>query len=578
MRRFFLACAVVVFAGLAAPAHADTLGQSNVFRVNAFYDASGATTVAATLRAVGQKGYFYVDDRSWSALTPEDQQRFSVELNALSSAFDGVIYPRLTTLWGFENTPGVDGDPHVVILLQRLITGSGGYFETINNYTKDRAPDSNAREMIFVNAESVLSGYAKSFTAHEFQHLISFNQKELLQGVEEDVWLNEGRSEYSITAAGYSEPFIGSTLERRAQAFIRSPSDSLVEWPNTSADYAVTSLFLHYVADRYGSDGLASTLRTSVAGIPSFDAWLSARGAPERFGDVFTDWMVASILNDRSRDPRYGYATAGLQGVHVTPTMRARVDNATPRTDFSVFLQEWQPAWVTADVGTLGTTGEPVSVRVAGQGSWRGAVIAVYGDGTSTVMPFVGVSGSGDIHIPRTSVGGAGLFTITAALTQGVSQAVGTRTLLSQSATVSVALGSIDAYTATAPVAATPSLEPRYVQPVDGDLIRRTGQSDMYVVWGKYRRYITKEVLALYGFQDRPIRDVPDEVFFRYSASFYIREEGGKKVYAIRPEGTKHWLNITPTQWDASGRDWGAIFTVNEREVAYYATGRDIVQ
>jgi hypothetical protein len=221
---------IVCTIGFASPALADTQGQSQTFYVNPTYDATGATVATATLRAVGVHAYFYVDDRYWNALSSEEQSRFTGGLTTLATQFDTATYPLMTSLWGFENSPGIDGDPHVVILLQRLVSGSGGYFETIHNYTKDHATGSNAREMIYVNADSVLAGSGKSFIAHEFQHLISFNQKELVRGVQDDVWVNEARSEYSLTVAGFSMPFEGSTLQRRLQAFLRSPSDSLVEW------------------------------------------------------------------------------------------------------------------------------------------------------------------------------------------------------------------------------------------------------------------------------------------------------------------------------------------------------------
>jgi hypothetical protein len=84
--------------------------------------------------------------------------------------------------------------------------------------------------------------------------------------------------------------------------------------------------------------------------------------------------------------------------------------------------------------------------------------------------------------------------------------------------------------------------------------------------------------LKLYGFENRPVREVSDAVFLRYSTSNYIREDGQKKVYALWPDGTKHWMNITSAQWDATGRDWGAIFTINGSEVAWYASGPDVLK
>ena len=108
--------------------------------------------------------------------------------------------------------------------------------------------------------------------------------------------------------------------------------------------------------------------------------------------------------------------------------------------------------------------------------------------------------------------------------------------------------------------------------------MRRAGQAEVYVIWGPYRRYLIPGILELYGFQDRPVISVADDVFFRYNSSNYIRVVDQQKVYAVWPDGTKHWLNITPAQWDASGRDWGAIFIVNEREAAFYGTGPDITR
>ena len=165
------------------------------------------------------------------------------------------------------------------MLLQKLSTGSGGYFDTINGYAKNRAPDSNAREMVVVAADSVLNNTSTDFLAHELQHLISFYQKELLLNVSEDTWLNEARSEYSITLAGYDVPFAGSTLQRRIQTFLRTPNDSLTEWPNTSTDYGVASVFIHYLADRFGPGILQYTLHSRSSGAAAIQDWLSPDAA-----------------------------------------------------------------------------------------------------------------------------------------------------------------------------------------------------------------------------------------------------------------------------------------------------------
>lgn len=575
MRRIYAPVLLLaVMAVLASPASADTVGQTQSFLVNTSYDASGASVVSFTLRAAGTYGYFYIDDRYWGSLTTAEQNRFGTGLDALSSQFDSIIYPRVTSFYGSENTPGIDGDPHVVVLMERLISGNGGYFETIHNYTKARAPNSNAREMVYVNVESIPNVTGKTYVAHEFQHLTSFNQKELLRNVQDDVWLNEARSEYAITVAGYSDPYEGSTLQRRVQAFVRTPSDSLVEWPNTSTDYAIASVFLHYLADRYGQDIITSTTRTAAVGVAAIDQWLSQNGKTERFGDVFSDWMVASYLNDRGIDPRYGYLRDGLRQMRVAPVVSARLNGANQRSDYSASLKEWQPLWIENDISAVGGTAN-VSVHISGSAdaAWRGAVVAKYRDGSGRVIPFLSVFGGADVAIPAQS-NGADIISATIAVTQGTNQSVGNRVIDAKPVVVTVSLGEITGTTITP----TPLSAPQSSQPVNGDLIRRVGQDEIYVVWGSYRRYLPQGVLKLYGFENRPVAEVTDAVFLRYSTSNYVREDGQKKVYALWPDGTKHWMNITAAQWDASARDWGAIFVINSAEVAWYITGSDIVR
>ena len=87
----------------------------------------------------------------------------------LSDEFDSSLYPKETSFWGQEPKPGIDGDNRVVILLEELKPGHGGYFSTSNGYPKSDDPRSNEREMIIVSADGVLGPYAKIFLAHEFQ-------------------------------------------------------------------------------------------------------------------------------------------------------------------------------------------------------------------------------------------------------------------------------------------------------------------------------------------------------------------------------------------------------------------------
>ena len=113
----------------------------------------------------------------------------------------------------------------------------------------------------------------------------------------------------------------------------------------------------------------------------------------------------------------------------------------------------------------------------------------------------------------------------------------------------------------------------------DGALIKKPVEKEIYVIWGKYKRYIISGVIALYShLNPANAIEVQPDAFNSYTTSNYVRYVNDPKVYAVWPDGTKHWLNIRPQQWDASGRDWNAIFTINDLEVNYYKLGADITR
>ena len=114
---------------------------------------------------------------------------------------------------------------------------------------------------------------------------------------------------------------------------------------------------------------------------------------------------------------------------------------------------------------------------------------------------------------------------------------------------------------------------------IDGALIKRPGESEIYVVEGKYKRYLRPEIIKLYGHLDASKAiELDNEKFNSYTTANYVRYIDDKKVYAVWPDGTKHWLNITAQQWDDSGRDWGAIFIINDLEFNTYKIGPDIIR
>ncbi|MDP3697756.1 MAG: hypothetical protein Q8R55_07155 [Candidatus Taylorbacteria bacterium] len=548
-------------------ANANTLGQRETFFVNKEFDKYGRTSLQATLQHAGNKSYFYVEDNYWNSLGSADRDTLTRNIQSLANDFDANIYPKETQFWGSDPNPGVDGDSKITILLEELIKNNGGYFETSNGYLRDKAPDSNQREMITVSVEILKSNVSlpKAFLAHEFQHLISFNQKELVYNISEEVWLNELRSEYAVSQVGYGDPFSGSSLERRMEVFLDEPSDSLTEWPNKTIDYGIAALFAEYLVEQYGVNILSETLRDNSSGINSLNKFLAEKGHRERFGDVFVNWMAAVYLNNSLLDSRLGYKNSELKNIRVQPQQRVSLSRGSQFSSLIQGLKDWQPAWLEFDLGSFSDDlDQSAKIEIFGESNqnFLTAYLAFYGNGQPEFGRIQVTSGKGNVYIINSDKK-LNKIAVLATKATKFSDFGPTETAWPLSFKVSM----IETKKAVTSVLK------------DGALIRKRGEKETYVIWGKYKRYLTPGVIALYGhLNSANAIEVEPEIFHSYTTSNYVKYINDERVYAVWPDESKHWLNITPQQWDASNRDWGAIFTINDLELNFYKTGVDIIR
>ncbi len=325
--------------------NAATLGDIKKFYVDSSYDISGRSEVSATLERISNQLYFYVDDSWWGKLFLEDKNKIDLSLFILADEFEKKIYPMLTSAFGSEWKPGIDNDAKITILIHPMKKNSGGYFNTGNEYSKLENPNSNEREMFYLNSDYITYSLAKSFLAHEFVHLITFNQKDIIQNIEEDVWLNEARADYAPTLLGYDNVYQGSNLQRRVNEFLRNPSNSIVDWQGAYADYGALNLFTQYLVDNYGIKILVDSLNSPKKGIESINYALAKNNHSEDFSQVFTNWTIAVSVNNCSFGQKYCYKNENLKNLKVTPA-----DNLLPVDSQSNLIsntrtKDWAGHW-----------------------------------------------------------------------------------------------------------------------------------------------------------------------------------------------------------------------------------------
>lgn len=312
---------LVFFLSLPLFASAVSLGQKEIFFIEPSYDLQKRENVSATLLKMGQKAYFFVDDNYFNSLTNSEKKQLDISLENLDNEFSSKIYPVLTSSYGSEWMPGIDNDSRVTILFHLMPEEAGGYFRSVDEYEKIQIPNSNQREMIYLNATYANSSRMKSLIAHEFTHLITFYQKNKKLEIEEDVWLNEARAEYAPTLLGYDNIYQGSNLERRIKQFLDKPNDSITEWQGLPTDYGVLNLFIQYLVEQYGLEILTGSMQLESVGIESINEALTKKGFKEDFAQVFTDWTITILVNDCSLGKKYCYKNTNLKSLRITPSI-----------------------------------------------------------------------------------------------------------------------------------------------------------------------------------------------------------------------------------------------------------------
>ncbi len=345
-KRIFFTVSLFLILLFAANAEAANLGELVNFNINKDFDSSARSEVEAIMVKSTQNLYFYVEKKWWDLQPLQKQWEVLNTLDLLSLEFNNKIYPTLTSVFGSEWKPGVDGDNKITVFFHAMKEDVGGYFESGDEYITLQVPTSNEREMLYLSLGIVDNlNNLKVLLAHEFVHLITFNQKDRLQGVAEEIWLNEVRADFASTILGYDVAYEGSNLQARVRDFLQNPADSLTEWQETKSDYAIASVFMHYMVDHYGISVLSDSIKKKTVGIASINQVLAEVGAKENFSQIFTNWTIAILLNDCSSSIRYCYLTPTLKDLRIRPTLNFLPVAGDSSLSVSNVTKNWSGNW-----------------------------------------------------------------------------------------------------------------------------------------------------------------------------------------------------------------------------------------
>ena len=319
--------------------------SEEIFNIDPGYDFFSRDKILASLIKITNKIYFFAEKDWWENLTEVEKLNFENSIYNVSVEFEREIYPKLTSTFGKEPNPGIDGDDKIYVVFHRMKKDIAGYTRNCDIYLKIQCLNSNQKEIIFFSAKFFSEKDLKIYLAHEFLHLIQLNQKELLRGKQEDIWLAELMAEYTSTFLGYDEEFKGSNLENRVREFLSNPNNSLIEWENKSQDYAISNIFGQYLVENYGLKILTDALQSEKTGINAIEFALNKNNHSVNFSQIFKDWLIAVLINDCSLGEKYCFKNKNLSNLKITPDIHLLPTNGESSFNFNVSIKPFTPKW-----------------------------------------------------------------------------------------------------------------------------------------------------------------------------------------------------------------------------------------
>jgi hypothetical protein len=292
-----------------------------------------ATLKPCTVRGMGDHCYVVIDDEEWNVSVNQDDVDAIVlnfNIQSIGDFPEQGIWDLNTSHFGEPPNP-LDGLERIFLLYYRFNISADGYFWIYDQFPDGSQPfHSNEADVVYLASDNNNTGspYMLGVAAHEFEHMIHFNQDS-----NENTWVDEGLAELAMWLFGNPDNISGFNV---------NPDNSLIAWNGLWADYIKTYLWSLYIYEQYGGQPTIWEVTHHPAnGMAGYLMALTDLGYVVTMEDIFGDWAVANFLDDTSvPDGQYGY-----NGDDLPPFLAYRTHNIYPATA-SGSVQNWAAEYI----------------------------------------------------------------------------------------------------------------------------------------------------------------------------------------------------------------------------------------
>ncbi|MBT3342189.1 MAG: T9SS type A sorting domain-containing protein [Gemmatimonadetes bacterium] len=278
------------------------LGDQRDFTFDEFSGVA-AQRVPATVVALSQHAVAWAHDGSGAGSGQLPAPRIQQMLDQFDADFDLLVR-------SLGEPSDVDGDGRIHFLYTPLVdsTKFGGFVDAASILPPDVGGNGNHTDLIFIALGEPTASY-RSLLAHEFQHLISFNQHVLVRfGDSEVSWLNEGLSH--LTEDLVEGHATGGNANRVATYLANPGLVGLIGDASTSAaKRGGAYLFVRSLVDHFGESILLSLIGSGLADVDNLE-----RATGASFEDLLASFaaQLATSGTGLGQHPRFDYSFAAL--------------------------------------------------------------------------------------------------------------------------------------------------------------------------------------------------------------------------------------------------------------------------